>query len=75
MLEYCNEGDLAAYVKRKKQLTEDEAVEFLVQILHGFRTLVKNKILHRDFKLANILLHDGQIKIADFGFAKLLTEE
>lgn len=75
VLEYCNEGDLAAYVKRKKQLTEDEAVEFLVQILHGFRTLVKNKILHRDFKLANILLHDGQIKIADFGFAKLLTEE
>lgn len=31
--------------------------------------------MHRDFKLANILLHDGQIKIADFGFAKLLTEE
>lgn len=75
VLEYCNEGDLAAYVKRKKQLTEDEAVEFLVQILHGFRTLVKNKILHRDFKLANILLHDGHIKIADFGFAKLLSEE
>jgi serine/threonine-protein kinase ULK/ATG1 len=31
--------------------------------------------MHRDFKLANILLHDGQIKIADFGFAKLLSEE
>lgn len=50
-------------------------MEFLVQILHGFKTLVKNKIMHRDFKLANILLHDGQVKIADFGFAKLLTEE
>lgn len=31
--------------------------------------------MHRDFKLANILLHDGNIKIADFGFAKLLSEE
>lgn len=29
--------------------------------------------MHRDFKLANILMHDGEIKIADFGFAKLLT--
>ena len=31
--------------------------------------------MHRDFKLANILLHDENIKIADFGFAKLLSEE
>lgn len=28
--------------------------------------------MHRDFKLANILKHNGNIKIADFGFAKLL---
>lgn len=46
-----------------------------MQILNAFKTLVKNKILHRDFKLANILKHDGEIKIADFGFAKLLTKE
>lgn len=29
--------------------------------------------MHRDFKLANILKHNGIIKIADFGFAKLLN--
>jgi serine/threonine-protein kinase ULK/ATG1 len=28
--------------------------------------------MHRDFKLANVLKHEGVIKIADFGFAKLL---
>lgn len=75
ILEYCNEGDLMVYLKQKKNLPEDEAVEYLVQILNAFKTLVKNKILHRDFKLANILKHDGEIKIADFGFAKLLTKE
>lgn len=74
ILEYCNEGDLMVYLKQKKNLPEDEAVEYLVQILNAFKTLVKNKILHRDFKLANILKHDGEIKIADFGFAKLLTK-
>jgi serine/threonine protein kinase len=30
--------------------------------------------MHRDFKLANILKHDGTIKIADFGFAKMLGQ-
>ncbi len=61
------------YLKEKKYLTEDEAVEYLVQILNAFKTLVKNKVMHRDFKLANILKHEGNIKIADFGFAKLLS--
>lgn len=47
-------------------------MDFFLQILNGFKTLVKNKVIHRDFKLANILKHEGQIKIADFGFAKLV---
>ena len=29
--------------------------------------------MHRDFKLANILKHNGNVKIADFGFSKLLN--
>ena len=75
ILEYCNEGDLMVYLKKKKTLDEDEAVEFFVQMLSAFRTLVKHKIMHRDFKLPNILMHDGEIKIADFGFSKLLSNE
>lgn len=30
--------------------------------------------MHRDFKLPNILKHNGIIKIADFGFSKMLGE-
>lgn len=40
ILEYCNEGDLNEYLKQKKYLTEDEAVEFLLQIFNAFKTLV-----------------------------------
>jgi serine/threonine-protein kinase ULK/ATG1 len=75
IMEYCNEGDLAVYLKRTRTLSEKEAVGFLLQILNGFRTLVAKKVLHRDFKLANILKHNGQLKIADFGFSKLLGGE
>jgi serine/threonine-protein kinase ULK/ATG1 len=30
--------------------------------------------MHRDFKLANLLLHQGVCKIADLGFAKQLAK-
>lgn len=64
---------MAAYIKQKRYLIEQEAITFFVQILNAFQTLYKNKIMHRDLKLANILLHNGSLKIADFGFSKLLT--
>ena len=31
--------------------------------------------MHRDFKAANLLIHDGVVKIADLGFAKKLAED
>jgi serine/threonine-protein kinase ULK/ATG1 len=31
--------------------------------------------MHRDLKLANILRHNASIKIADFGFSKLLSND
>lgn len=38
--------------------------------MNGFRELHSHKIMHRDFKLANIFLNDDNIVIGDFGFAK-----
>ena len=74
ILEYCNEGDLKNYLKKKGKLAESEAVDILIQILNGYKTLVKHNIMHRDLKPANILMHNGVIKIADFGFCKWLDE-
>lgn len=68
--EFCNGGDLEHYLEGKKRLTEDEATNFLKQILNGFKGLHEVGAMHRDFKLANVLLHNGICKIADLGFAK-----
>ena len=72
--EFCNGGDMEHYLKAKKRLSEDEAVEFLQQILNGFLGLHEIGAMHRDFKTANILLHNGVAKIADLGFSKILKD-
>ena len=73
--EYCNGGTLEAYISKKKHLSEKEALSFFQQIINGFKTLFINKVLHRDLKPANILLHNGILKIADFGFCKPLEDQ
>lgn len=70
--EFCNGGTLEEFVQKKKFLPEGEALLIFNQILNAFKSLVKENILHRDLKPSNILLHDGVIKVADFGFCKAL---
>jgi serine/threonine protein kinase len=74
-MDYCNGGDLSQYLNKKKRLTEDEATDMLKQILNGFRGLHEANAMHRDFKAANVLLHQGICKIADLGFAKQLFDQ
>lgn len=74
VLDYCKSGDMESYVKRHKGLGEEEAVYLLMQVMNGFKELHKNKIMHRDFKLANIFLDGDRVVIGDFGFAKSGTE-
>lgn len=40
----------------------------------GFMELHSLKIMHRDFKLANLFMHQGSLVIGDFGFAKAGAE-
>merc|ERR1712137_747123 len=54
VIQYCNNGDLESYMKKMGRLSEQDAVYFLMQIVNGFQVLHKNKIMHRDVKLANI---------------------
>lgn len=67
--EFCNGGDFRSYLTKKGKLKEDEARKVLNDYLTGFQEMVKNGLIHRDLKPENMLMHDGSIKIADFGFA------
>ena len=39
----------------------------------GYKILHDNNMIHRDLKPENILLHDGKVKIGDFGFARVVN--
>lgn len=47
-----------------------QAIDIMLQILEGFKELIKSGVIHRDMKPANVLNDMGTVKIADFGFAK-----
>lgn len=68
--EFCNEGDLASKLKAKGKYSEDEFKPVFRQIFQGYCKLNELGYLHRDLKPANILLRNGVIKIADFGFVR-----
>lgn len=68
--EFCNGGDLRVTLKKTKTFPETQAIEYLEQILMGFLELIENSVIHRDMKPENIMIHNGRLKIADFGFAK-----
>lgn len=73
--EYCNEGDLLQYIDSRSYISESECLDLFKQIVSALEVLDKNDIAHRDLKMANILLSKGEVKIADFGFAKRIVRE
>ena len=87
IMEYCNGGELyktlEKYIEKNGKPFSQEIVQHLMrQIINAFKYIHGKKVIHRDIKLENILLHydseedrkNGNLmkatcKIIDFGFA------
>ncbi|XP_061875965.1 death-associated protein kinase 2-like [Colius striatus] len=79
ILELMSGGELFDYIAEKEMLSEEEAIEFLGQILRGVEYLHARHIAHFDLKPENIMLQEKnvpkpQIKIIDFGLAQHLED-
>lgn len=76
VMEYASNGELFEYVQRRKRIPESEAKKIMFQIFLAVDHLHSIGIVHRDLKLENILIDgEGQIRIADFGFANYGDDE
>lgn len=74
ILELVSGGELFDFLAEKESLTEEEATQFLKQILDGVHYLHSKRIAHFDLKPENIMLLDKnvpnpRIKLIDFGIA------
>ena len=74
VLEFCESGELYSFCKKNKNLEDSKIKDFGLQLANGIKYLHDKLIFHRDLKLGNILIKDNkQIKICDFGLAKVLN--
>jgi serine/threonine protein kinase len=75
ILEFLEGEDLDEKIKRQGALPDEEILSIFKQAFAAFQYAHEKGIVHRDIKPSNIyILPDGQVKILDFGIAKLFGE-
>jgi serine/threonine protein kinase len=74
--EYCPDGDYRRQLKR--YLTNPHTIEPIIedfrQILSGLRALHVRKLVHRDMKPENVLVHGSVLKISDLGISRFVDQ-
>lgn len=75
ILEYIDGVSINEYCE-KKTLSVEQILDLFQQVLDAVTYSHQNLVVHRDIKPSNVLVtEDGNVKLLDFGIAKLLEDE
>lgn len=72
VMEYVQGRELRDYLKDRQPMPLRNVVAIILQVLQALSHAHTHGVVHRDIKPGNIiLLTDGQVKVTDFGIARL----
>jgi serine/threonine protein kinase len=78
IMEYVDGEELTKLINREGPLSVQLVTDILGKIVKALDAAHKTGIIHRDLKPDNIMIYDGwegkEVKILDFGIAKLLSD-
>ena len=73
-MELLEGTDLSQYCHKKNRLAPYKVLELGAQVADALEYAHCHEVVHRDIKPANIMLNkNGQIKVADFGVARMVS--
>ena len=72
VMELAGETLYQLLIERHITLSNHQLKVMVLEIAEGLESIHRCGYIHRDIKLDNLLMKDGHILIADFGFARLL---
>lgn len=73
--EYAEGRSLAEFLEAGKSFSEKEVINIALQLCEALICLQKHKLVHRDIKPGNILLHSsGAVKLIDFGACRSFSD-
>lgn len=79
VFELLKGGELLGRIRRKSKFTEAEASLILRKLVSAVSFMHSRRVVHRDLKPENLLFTsddaDADIKVVDFGFARLKQEK
>lgn len=70
LMDYISPGEIYPILYEQDGFSEHEAADYFFQIIQALKYCQSKNVIHRDLKPENLLLtEDGQVKLADFGWA------
>ena len=75
VMEYIDAQSLASMINAKQEIPVSKAIDIAFKCCKALEYAHSKNVVHRDIKPANILITtDGNVKIVDFGVAKVRSE-
>ncbi|MDY3119283.1 MAG: Stk1 family PASTA domain-containing Ser/Thr kinase [Peptoniphilus sp.] len=72
VMEYIDGKTLKELIKEEGMLSQNQALNYLIQIAEALKIAHSKNIIHRDIKSQNIMVtRDNRVKVTDFGIARM----